>query len=146
MRGNERSILEEYLRERGRKMTAPREVVLEAFLGMEKHVSAEELFEVVRRIDPSVGQATVFRTIKLFTQAGLAREACLDEGPRRYEHAYRHEHHDHLVCSCCGAIVEFEEPAIERAQEKVYKKYGYEPAGHSLELRGVCPSCRMKPK
>jgi Fur family ferric uptake transcriptional regulator len=137
----ERQVLEEYLRDQGRKMTGPRETVLDAFLKLERHVTAEELLEAVRRVDPSIGQATVFRTIRLLAEAGLAREACPDEGARRYEHAYRHEHHDHLVCVTCGAIVEFRDEAIERAQEAIYRAHGYRPSSHVLELEGVCPAC-----
>lgn len=140
----ERQVLEEYLRERGQKMTQPREAVLAAFLKLERHVSAEELLAAARRIDPSIGQATVFRTIKLFAEAGLAREACSDEGVKRYEHAYRHEHHDHLVCIGCGAIVEFKDPAIERAQDAIYARYGYKPSGHVMELQGYCPACARR--
>ncbi len=138
---DEREALEEYLRDRGLKMTGARETVLDAFLGLERHVSAEELLEEARRIDPSIGQATVFRTIKLLAEAGLAREACPDEGARRYEHAFGHEHHDHLVCERCGAIVEFRDEAIERAQGAIYRRHGFAPSGHRLELRGLCPSC-----
>jgi Fur family ferric uptake transcriptional regulator len=145
-RGNDNpaaaALLEGYLRERDLKMTGPRRTVLEVFLGIEDHVTAEELFDAVRKVDPGIGQATVFRTIKLLEEAGLARAACRDEGPRSFEHAYRHEHHDHLVCVDCGAIVEFVSSDIERAQGAVYQAHDYEPAGHSLELYGRCPSCR----
>jgi Fur family transcriptional regulator, ferric uptake regulator len=138
---DERVVLEQYLRERGQKMTSPRETVLDAFLKLERHVTAEELFEAARRIDPGIGQATVFRTIKLLAEAGLAREACPDEGGRHYEHAYGHEHHDHLVCAECGAVVEFKDNAIERAQDSIYRAHGFKPSGHKLELLGTCPAC-----
>jgi len=140
------SALEGYLRGKGQKMTGPRRTVLGVFLGIERHITAEGLLEAVRKVDPSIGQATVFRTVKLFEEAGLARSACRDEGPRRFEHAYKHEHHDHLICSECGAIVEFADEAIERAQEAIYGKYGFEARDHRLELRGVCPSCLKKAK
>ncbi len=138
----EYQVLESYLRERGQKMTKPRQLVLDAFLGIERHVTAEELFDAVRALDPGIGQATVFRTIKLLAEAGLAREALKDEGPRRYEHAFRHEHHDHLVCSACGGVVEFMDEGVERAQAAVYARYGYKACGHNLELYGLCPSCQ----
>ena len=140
----EKKILVAYLRERGQKMTGPRETVLDAFLRFESHVTAEELLSAARRIDPTIGQATVFRTIKLLADAGLARGACPDEGARHFEHAYRHAHHDHLICVSCGAVVEFQDPAIEKAQNEIYRAYGYEPSGHRLELQGYCPSCVKK--
>jgi Fur family transcriptional regulator, ferric uptake regulator len=144
MSRGERAVLEEYLRERGQKMTSPRETVLDAFLELERHVTAEELLGAARRIDPSIGQATVFRTIKLLAEAGLAREACLEDGARHFEHAYRHEHHDHLVCVSCGGVVEFKDEAIERAQEAIYRKHGFRPSDHRLELLGTCPSCARR--
>jgi Fur family ferric uptake transcriptional regulator len=125
-------------------MTGPRETVLDAFLRLESHVTAEELLSAARRLDPSIGQATVFRTIKLFAEAGLARGACPDEGARRFEHAYRHAHHDHLICVGCGSVVEFHDEAIEKAQKAIYRSKGYKPSGHRLELRGYCGSCAKR--
>jgi Fur family transcriptional regulator, ferric uptake regulator len=136
-----RAILESFLRQRGLKMTRPREAVLRAFLKAEGHVTTDGLIAATRRIDRRIGQATVFRTVKLLAEAGLARGACSDDGPRRYEHAYRHSHHDHLVCVECGAIVEFADEVIEKAQEAICRKHGYESTGHRLELRGRCPAC-----
>jgi Fur family ferric uptake transcriptional regulator len=142
MAADEREVLERYLRERGLKMTGARDTVLAAFLSLEAHVTADAIFEAARRIDPGIGQATVFRTIRLFTDAGLAREACHDDGARQYEHAWRHAHHDHLTCAGCGAVIEFIDPAIEKAQNAVYRKYGYVSGGHRLELYGYCPKCQ----
>ena len=141
MSADERAILEGYLKSRGLKMTKARDTVLAAFLGLESHVSADAVYEAARLIDPGIGQATVFRTIKLLSDSGLAREACRDDGARRYEHAYNHAHHDHLTCVLCGAVVEFIDPEIERAQESVYSRYGFTSSGHRLELYGLCPQC-----
>ena len=138
---DERTAFGEYLRARGQKLTTSRETVLEAFLSIERHVTAEELLAAARKIDSGIGQATVFRTIKLLADAGIARGACPDDGARQFEHGYRHEHHDHLVCVSCGAVVEFSDDAIEKAQEKIYRRHGYRPSGHKMELRGYCPSC-----
>jgi Fur family ferric uptake transcriptional regulator len=143
---DERTVFESYLRERGQKVTAPRQTVLRAFIEREGHMTAEELYESSRRLDPDIGQATVFRTIRLLAEAGLARSACKDEGARQFEHAFRHEHHDHLICTECGDVVEFADKAIERAQEAVYKAHGYESSGHRLELLGRCPACRERRK
>ncbi len=144
MNGDERAILEGYLKSRGLKMTTARDTVLTAFLGLESHVSADAVYEAARLIDPGIGQATVFRTIKLLSDSGLAREACRDDGARRYEHAYNHAHHDHLTCVECGTVVEFIDPEIERAQESVYCRYGFKSSGHRLELYGLCPQCSGK--
>lgn len=138
---DEYSVFRNFLREKGQKMTRPREVVLRAFLEKEGHVSTEDILSASRVIDSGIGQATVFRTMKLISEAGLARDACQDEGPRLYEHSYRHSHHDHLLCVKCGRIVEFFDPEIEKAQDRVFEEYGFYPAGHRLELRGLCGDC-----
>jgi Fur family ferric uptake transcriptional regulator len=144
MLDEEHSVLEEYLRDRGLKMTMTRRTVLDAFLKIERHVTVEELLEASRRTDPSIGQATVFRTIKLLAEAGLARETCSEDGSRRFEHAYQHTHHDHLVCVNCGSIVEFSDAAVERAQNAVYRRYGFKPVAHRMELKGLCPHCAQQ--
>lgn len=141
---DEAAILERYISEEGLRMTGPRKVVLEAFLGAERHVTAEELHALARRGDPGIGQATVFRAMKLFVAAGLAREARRSDGGMQYEHAWRHEHHDHLVCVSCGLVVEFVDPGIERAQEAVYARHGFVPGAHRMELSGTCPACARK--
>jgi Fur family ferric uptake transcriptional regulator len=137
----ERLLFETYLRSRGLKMTSARDTVLEAFLRSEGHLSAEDLLREAKRIDPGLGQATVFRTLKLLSEAGLAQDACKDEGPRRYEHVYKHSHHDHLICVECGKLIEFCHPKIEIAQNEIFKEYGFRATGHRLELRGLCADC-----
>ncbi|HOX92873.1 MAG TPA: transcriptional repressor, partial [Spirochaetales bacterium] len=126
---------------KGLKITQARDTVLQAFLSVEKHVSSDELYELARLLDPSIGQATVFRTIKLLVDAGLAQEACRDNGPRRFEHAYRHDHHDHLLCERCGSVLEFKDDTLEKAQKAVYARYGYMERSHRVELIGLCPDC-----
>ncbi len=141
MHRREEEILDRYLRGRGQKVTKTRRTILRAFLSMEGHVTAERLFEASRRIDPGIGQATVFRTVRLLADAGLAREACQDEGARTYEHEYQHSHHDHLRCARCGRTVEFMDPAVERAQDAVFRRFGFIPTSHRMELVGLCPDC-----
>ncbi|OHD15763.1 MAG: hypothetical protein A2087_13255 [Spirochaetes bacterium GWD1_61_31] len=141
---DEQQVLERYLREHDLKMTKARQTILDAFLSMESHVTAEHLYEAVRQLDPGIGQATVFRNIRLFTDAGLAREACRDDGPRQYEHAWRHAHHDHLSCIQCDRVIEFVDGPIEAAQKAVYERYGFQPSGHRMELFGLCPDCAAK--
>jgi len=143
---DERIVFENYLRRRQLKLTSPRETVLEAFVATEGHLSADDILAAARRIDPGIGQATVFRTVKLLAEAGLARDACQDDGPRKYEHAYRHSHHDHLLCMRCGRIVEFCDTAIEKAQDGIFAAHGFKPTGHTLELRGLCSECSGREK
>ena len=134
-------VMERYLRGEGLKVTKTRRIVLEAFLELEGHVTADLLLAAARKKDPGIGQATVFRTLRLLSGAGLAREACQDVGARTYEHAFRHSHHDHLRCERCGKIVEFCDRTIEKAQEDIFGRYGFQPLGHRMELIGLCPGC-----
>ncbi|MDH7484100.1 MAG: Fur family transcriptional regulator [Spirochaetales bacterium] len=138
---DELARFEAYLRTRGLRMTRPRKTILRTFLGTEGHLSADALLRETRKVDPHIGQATVFRTIHLIAEAGLAREACNDEGARTYEHLAGHPHHDHLRCSKCGRIIEFCDPEIEQRQAAIFAQYGFEPQGHMMELTGVCPEC-----
>ena len=137
----ERILFEGYLRTRNLKMTSPRETVLKAFLENEGHLSADDILAAARRLAPGIGQATVFRTVKLLADAGLARDACQDDGPRRYEHAFHHSHHDHLLCVRCGKMIEFCDPAIEKEQEKIFRSHGFKAVGHTMELKGLCADC-----
>jgi len=137
----EYNVMERYLRGQGLKITKARKVVLEAFLELEGHVTADLLLAAARKKERGIGQATVFRTVKLLSDAGLAREACQDDGARTYEHAFRHSHHDHLRCERCGKIVEFCDRNVEKAQEAIFEQYGFKPLGHRMELIGLCPEC-----
>ena len=141
---NELVKFENYLRAHGQKMTRPRRVILEAFLGAEGHLSIDDILREAKKIDPGIGQATVFRTIRLITSAGLAREALQEDGARTFEHLADHPHHDHLLCVGCGKIIEFLSPLIEQEQQRIFVRYGFEPRGHMMELLGLCPECQAK--
>ncbi|MCS6798062.1 MAG: transcriptional repressor [Myxococcota bacterium] len=125
----------------GLRSTTQRRLVTEVFFRSDGHVSIEELLSAVRRHDPRVGYATVYRTLKLLKESGLAHERHFGDGMSRYEVHAEDEHHDHLICTECGRIVEFEEPAIERLQERVARRYGFRLTRHKHELYGVCPPC-----
>jgi Fur family ferric uptake transcriptional regulator len=138
----EQTAFKEYLARKGLKASEPRAAVLKAFLGIERHVTAEELFRLVRRKHPSVGLATVYRTLALLCECGLGRELAFDDGTTRYEHAYDHEHHDHLICTRCGQIIEVVNPEIERLQTRIFQQHGFQPQRHRLDLYGICEKCR----
>jgi Fur family ferric uptake transcriptional regulator len=141
---NELVKFEDYLRAHGQKMTRPRRVILEAFLGTEGHLTIDDILREAKKIDAGIGQATVFRTIRLIAAAGLAREALQEDGARTFEHLADHPHHDHLLCVGCGRIIEFLSPLIEKEQQKIFVRYGFEPRGHMMELLGLCPECQAK--
>src|SRR5437762_2108264 len=120
-----RSILTAYMAKKGLRSTDQRRLIVETFFHAENHVSIEELLGQVRAQDPRVGYATVYRTLKLLTECGVAYERRFGDGLTRYELADDTNHHDHLICVDCGNITEFEEPRIEAIQEEVAVKAGF---------------------
>jgi Fur family transcriptional regulator, ferric uptake regulator len=139
-----RAVLTQYMAKKGLRSTGQRRLILETFFESPNHVSIEELLAKVRQRDPKVGYATVYRTLKLLSECGVAYERKFGDGLTRYELADDKSHHDHLICVECGKISEFEEDKIEELQEKVAARYGYELRSHKHELYGVCPECRAK--
>lgn len=136
-------VLNRYIARHGLKATRQRTLIFETFYAAGGHLSAEELLERVRLEDPKISQATVYRTLRLLTECGLAEARNFGDGQTRYEIA-SDEHHDHLICTECGRIEEFEDPEIEALQEKVARAHGFEMTYHKMELYGVCPECRSK--
>jgi len=135
----QRDLLARYLEKHNLKHTKQRDVILEAFLVAKGHVTSDELYQRVREDNPNIGYTTVYRTMKLLADAGLAQERHFDDGVTRYE--IEDEHHDHLVCLSCGRIIEFECQEIEVAQAEVASKHGFRILRHRHELYGHCSFC-----
>jgi Fur family ferric uptake transcriptional regulator len=104
------------------------------------------LFKRVSEKHPSIGHATVFRTMKLLKEADLAREISLGDKKTRFEHNFGHKHHDHLVCRACGRVIEVLNDKIEELQEKLCREHGFLPEQHHLEIFGLCRECQKKKK
>lgn len=134
--------LVEYMDREGLRSTAQRRLVSDVFFKSIGHLSIEDMLEKVRAIDQGVGYATVYRTLKLLTECGVAYERKFGDGLTRYELADDASHHDHLICVECGTIVEFEEPEIELLQERIAKKHGFVLRNHKHEMYGVCAECQ----
>ncbi len=143
---NERDILFSFLRSKGLKLTNQRMLILQTFIKVERHLSVEDLYGIVRKKDPAIGHATVFRTLKLFCDAGIANEVDLGDKRVRYEHSYGHQHHDHLVCTKCGKFFEVVDQRIERLQNELCKREGFLPKKHKMEIFGICKRCQKKAK
>lgn len=131
----------EFLSRKGLKTTSQRQVILEAFLASDSHYSTEDLYLKLRAEHPRIGYATVHRTLKLFAECGIAAEHQFGDGQTRFEPVLGEEHHDHLVCTRCGLIIEFEEPQIEKLQERVAERHQFKIENHRLELYGLCAAC-----
>jgi Fur family ferric uptake transcriptional regulator len=138
----DREKLAEYLVRNGLKHTRQREAILHTFLVAEGHITSEDLCERVREVHPEIGAATVYRTLKLFCEAGIANAMHFREGVTVYER--QHAHHDHLICLGCGEIIEFRSDVIEREQTKIAEAQGYSLAKHRLHLFGHCQACQDK--
>ena len=140
----EKEIFLNHIQKAGLRRTTQRDLILEIFLRTEEHLSSEDLYWLVQKQDPSVGHTTVYRTLKLLTEAGLAREVRFGDGKTYYEHHYNHEHHDHLICTECGKIIEFFSAEIEELQDKMAEKYGFRLTNHSLRMWGICEDCQAR--
>jgi len=135
-------IFQLFAAEKGLKSTRQRDSIVAAFLESDAHLSVEDLHHLVQKANPKIGYATVYRTLKLLAESGLAVERKFDDGQTRYEHLDPEEHHDHLICLDCGDIVEFEDKQIEALQEEVAKKLGFTVISHNLDMYGYCSRCR----
>lgn len=142
----EKEIFFEHLKNAGFKKTSQREVILEVFLKTEGHLSAEDLYILVKEVDQTVGFTTVYRTLKLMAECGLAREEGMGDGRKRYEHNYNHPHHDHLICTECGELIEFYSETIEKKQDEIAAFHNFTPTRHSLRIWGICSDCQKKTK
>ena len=133
---------EQELRERGLKSTSQRDDIAKVFFGAESHLSIEELYRAVKKVNPRVGYATVYRTLKLLKEVGLAAERHFDDGQARFEAVEGESQHDHIICERCGKIVEFASQELERLQDRIGRFLGFVVGRHRMELYGVCTECR----
>ena len=140
MSGELKTLLE-HLKSKNRKQSKQRDEILGVFLKSPRHLTANELYRQVQENNPAIGFATVYRTLKLFCEAGICREMALEDGVTRYERQEGHEHHDHLVCTKCGKVVEVVDQIIEEHQHRLFKKHGFHPQRHRMELYGTCKAC-----
>ncbi|HJU06354.1 MAG TPA: transcriptional repressor [Nitrospiraceae bacterium] len=133
-------FLKEHLTKHQLKLTRQREQILNVFLRME-HITAEQMYRLLAKKDPHIGLATIYRTLNLFCEAGLAQARHFGT-QTQYDNVSHKGHHDHLICTSCGKIVEFENDDIERLQEEEANRHGFTIQTHKLELYGLCAGCR----
>ena len=136
--------LKAFLKEKGFKSTRQRDLVASEFLKTGEHVTAEELYQTINKKHKDIGLTTVYRTLKLLKKSGLAAERVFADNLTRYEPLSEEDHHDHLICLHCNSITEFENPKIERLQEKIAEDFGFYTVSHKMELYGYCSACKDK--
>ena len=133
--------LRTFIAKEGLKNSRQRETIAQVFFESTEHIRVEELLQRVRQVDPKVSQATVYRTMKLLVDCRLAEARQFQDGQTRYEASDDEgHHHDHLICTKCGKIVEFVDERIEELQEEVAASHGFKVSDHKMELYGVCDS------
>ncbi|MDH4164694.1 MAG: transcriptional repressor [Nitrospirota bacterium] len=131
---------------RGFKTTRQRDSIVRIFAAAGQHLSAEELYELVKKAEPGIGYATVYRTLRLLSESGLAHESRFEDGFTRYELSDSGSHHDHIICTGCGQIIEFENHEIEKIQQAIARKHHFLVTNHKHEIYGLCSSCQRKPQ
>lgn len=137
-----RDTLNAFMRQQGKRQTRQREVIVDVFIRAKDHLTLHDVLNKAQVAEPSIGFATVYRTMKMLVEAGVAEEHRFGEGQTRYELAdMGGEHHDHLICVKCGRIEEFEDHEIEERQAKVADGLGWTVTHHVHEIYGVCPRC-----
>lgn len=134
-------IFHAHLRKVGLKHTAQRDTILRTFVETRDHLSTDELFRLVKKKDAGIGFTTVYRTLKLLTECGLASEVAFHDGVMRYEHQFYRRSHHHMVCTNCGSSVEFFSPEIEKVETEVGRKHHYRTTRHSFQIFGLCENC-----
>src|SRR5262249_60306708 len=136
----EKEVFAAYLAKSGLKRSEQREVILDTFLRSERHLSVDDLLQMVQRRRSDIGRTTVYRTLKLLQAAGLAQELEL-HGQSRFEREYKRQHHDHFICKSCGEIFEFASAEIERIQDEIAAEIGFVIDGHRHQIFGYCREC-----
>jgi len=131
-------LLIEKLRAGGHRVTASRRAALEAIAASDDHFSVAD----VQQRAPTIGRATLFRTIKLLVELDLLCRVLLEDGSLRYRLSRRPTHHHHLVCTACGDVEDFADCDLAALSKELTRRTAYEIRGHWLEMYGLCPACR----
>ena len=140
----QKEIFRDFLGSRGLKKTREREAVLDEILSFRGHFEPEDLYIRLRKSGSKASRASVYRTLHLLVESGLVeRVTRLDKG-NVYEHTFGHSHHDHMVCTSCGAIIEFFSSELEGLQQKVCRQHNFIGTSHILEIQGNCQECEKK--
>jgi Fur family transcriptional regulator, ferric uptake regulator len=134
-----------HLKKVGLKHTEQRDTILRTFLETREHLSTDELHRLVKKRDPKIGFTTVYRTLKLLAECGLASAVAFHDGIARFEHQHNRRSHHHMVCTDCGGSVEFFSPEVDKIEQEIGRKFRYETRRHTFQIYGVCEECRKKP-
>ncbi len=143
-RPEEQQRFESFLRSRQLKLTGERLELVEEVFGQAHHFDADQLHMALKQKGKAISRATVYRTLDLLVQCGLVRKSSFGDQHAHYEAVRSDEHHDHLICLNCDAIIEFYRPKLEALQDAICQEYGFKPMHHSHQIFGLCKDCQNR--
>ena len=135
--------LKKIVKQKGLKYTEHREIVLSVLLDAQDHLTAEEVYNEIKKehTDSNIGIATVYRALSFLEEVDLITSIAFGTDGKKYESNAK-SHHDHLICTNCGKIIEFIDDEIEKRQDKIAKKNKFKITSHSMQLYGTCETCQ----
>jgi Fur family ferric uptake transcriptional regulator len=139
------NLFRRYLREQGLPITQQREVVADVVFSTPGHLSVEDIEVALKGLGERIGKATIYRTMEILVRSGLVKEHDFGEGFKRYEHLFGHQPvHEHLICTSCSEVIEFQSPEVVRLQEETATRHGFLATRHRLEIYGLCAACQAR--
>jgi Fur family transcriptional regulator, ferric uptake regulator len=135
---------QEFLSQQGLKLTGERTALVREIFATHYHFEADELLFKMKEKDVKISRATVYRTLELLVKSGMVRRVHLGEDHYHYEHVTGNSHHDHLICTTCGGVIEFHDEVLEARQREICEKKKFTPTFHNLQILGVCDACKRK--
>jgi Fur family ferric uptake transcriptional regulator len=133
-----------FLQTQGLKLTNERAALVREIFATHYHFEADELLFKMKEKAVKISRATVYRTLELLVKSGMVRRVHLGEDHYHYEHVVGNSHHDHLICTTCGGVIEFHDPALEARQLEICERKKFTPTFHNLQILGVCDSCNRR--
>ena len=138
------SRFETFLQSQGLKLTRERVALLREIFATHYHFEADELLGKMKEKAVKISRATIYRTLELLVKSGMVRRVHLGEDHYHYEHVRGDSHHDHLICTTCGNVIEFHDPVLEARQLEICEKRRFTPTFHNLQILGICDACRRR--
>lgn len=135
---------QDFLKDQGLKLTSERIALVREIFSTHYHFEADELLGKMKEKDVKISRATVYRTLELLVKSGMVRRVHLGEDHYHYEHVTGNSHHDHLICTTCGGVIEFHDEELERLQMAICAKKKFTPTFHNLQILGICDKCNRK--
>ena len=132
---------EHFLQANALKLTSERAALVREIFSTHYHFEADELLFKMKEKSLKISRATIYRTLELLVKSGMVRRVHLGEDHYHYEHVSGNSHHDHLVCTTCGSVIEFHDPVLEQRQREICQRKKFIPTFHNLQILGICDAC-----